>query len=64
MIRRLTLACLLCLGALAPSANAATIWTPIDSGQTGTITAIDYQSPDRFWYATANGRLPPVCSQR
>ena len=42
----------------APSAGAASIWTPIDSGQTtGAITAIEYQGPDRFWYATSNGKL-------
>ncbi|MDQ6776581.1 MAG: hypothetical protein M3071_10290 [Actinomycetota bacterium] len=39
------------------AAQAATIWTPINSGTTDTISAIVYQSPARFWYATTNGKL-------
>jgi hypothetical protein len=49
-----TAAVLLASGA---AAQAASIWFPIDSGTTDTISAIVYQSPTRFWYATTNGRL-------
>jgi hypothetical protein len=41
----------------AGAAHAASIWTPIDSGTTDTISAIVYQSPTRFWYATTNGKI-------
>ncbi|HEY1568612.1 MAG TPA: hypothetical protein VGF68_16410 [Solirubrobacteraceae bacterium] len=58
MIRRLTLLCALCaLLASAASAQAASIWTPISSGTSDTISAIVYQSPTRFWYATTNGHI-------
>jgi hypothetical protein len=46
----------LALGALAAPASAG-IWTPVDSGTTQNITAIDYQSDDRFWIATAGGQI-------
>jgi hypothetical protein len=39
------------------AAQAATIWTPINSGTTDTISSIVYQSPTRFWYATTNGKI-------
>ncbi|MGB9182759.1 MAG: hypothetical protein WCB67_01735 [Solirubrobacteraceae bacterium] len=39
------------------AAHAASIWTPINSGTTDTISAIVYQSPTRFWYATTNGKI-------
>ncbi len=58
MIRGFTLAgALVALLALATTAQAATIWTPIDSGTTSTITSIVYQSPTRFWYATSSGTI-------
>jgi hypothetical protein len=58
MIRRLTLVgALLALLAIASTAQAASIWTPLNSGTTSTITSIDYQSPTRFWYATSNGTI-------
>lgn len=58
MIRRLTLVgALFALLALTSTAQAASIWTPISSGTTGTITSIVYQSPTRFWYATSNGTI-------
>lgn len=58
MLRRFTLLCALCAPlAFAASARAATIWTPINSGTTGTISAIDYQSATRFWYATTGGQV-------
>ena len=41
----------------AAQAHASSIWTPLSSGTTDTISAIDYQSPTRLWYATTNGRL-------
>lgn len=56
--RRLSL--LLTLSALlvpAAAARAASIWTPVASGTTDTISAVVYQSPTRFWYATTNGRI-------
>ncbi len=58
MIRRLTLVvALFALLAFAATAQAATIWTPVNSGTTGTISAIVYQSPTRFWYATSGGTI-------
>jgi hypothetical protein len=39
------------------AAHAASIWTPINSGTTDTISSVVYQSPTRFWYATTNGKL-------
>ncbi|HWF35836.1 MAG TPA: hypothetical protein VG295_10685 [Solirubrobacteraceae bacterium] len=39
------------------AAQAATIWVPLSSGTTDTISAIVYQSPTRFWYATTNGKI-------
>jgi hypothetical protein len=41
----------------AGAARAASIWTPISSGTTDTISSIVYQSPTRFWYATTNGKI-------
>jgi hypothetical protein len=58
MFRRLTLTgALFALLALASTAQAATIWTPLNSGTTSTISSIVYQSPTRFWYATTNGTI-------
>src|ERR1700759_459935 len=58
MIRRLTLLGALCaLLSLASTAQAASIWTPVSSGTSSTITSIVYQSPTRFWYATSNGTI-------
>ncbi|HEX3979318.1 MAG TPA: hypothetical protein VHW96_23810 [Solirubrobacteraceae bacterium] len=60
MIRRLMPA-LIALALLIPAgaAEAATdsLWTPVNSGTTDTISAIVYQSPSRFWYATTNGHI-------
>jgi hypothetical protein len=56
--RRLTLVLtLLALLIPAGAAQAATIWTPINSNTTDTISSIVYQSPTRFWYATTNGKI-------
>jgi hypothetical protein len=41
----------------AAASHAASIWTPINSGTTDTISSIVYQSPTRFWYATTNGKI-------
>jgi hypothetical protein len=41
---------------LAQTASAG-IWTPIASGTSATIQAIDYQAADRFWFATSAGQL-------
>jgi hypothetical protein len=58
MTRRLTLlGALLALLAFSASAQAASIWTPVSSGTSDTISAIDYQSATRFWYATTNGKI-------
>ena len=56
--RRLVLVVVLglLLGPVA-SAHAASIWTPVDSGTTDTISAVVYQSPTRLWYATTNGKI-------
>jgi hypothetical protein len=47
------------VGALAtvPATASAGIWTPTASGTTENITAVDYQAPDRLWYATAAGKI-------
>src|SRR3954470_718037 len=37
-----------------PPAAHAGIWTKVDTPTTQTITAIDYQGGDRFWYTTSN----------
>jgi hypothetical protein len=47
----------LVLLASGSAAQAASIWTPINSGTTDTISSIVYQSPTRFWYATTNGKI-------
>jgi hypothetical protein len=46
-------------GALAaiPATASAGIWTPTASGTTEDIAAVDYQAPDRLWYATAAGKI-------
>ncbi len=40
-----------------PASAGATTWTQIPSGTTSTITAVEYQSPTRFWFTTANGEI-------
>ena len=45
------------LFATAAPAGAATIWTPVASGTTQDISAIDYQSDAAAWFATSNGQL-------
>lgn len=58
MRRRLTLLVMLfTLLGLASAAQAATIWTPVNSGTSSTISSIVYQSPTRFWYATSGGTI-------
>ena len=42
--------------ALAPAAQAAT-WSAIDSRTAEDITAIEYQGPARFWFATGAGHI-------
>ena len=44
-----------CLVAREP-AHAA-VWTPIQSGTTDDITAIEFQSPKRAWFTTATGAI-------
>ena len=56
--RRLTLTVtLFALLIPAGAARAASIWTPVNSGTTDTISSIVYQSPTRLWYATTNGKI-------
>jgi hypothetical protein len=44
--------------ALAVAAPAsAGIWTPISSGTTGTISAIDYRGAGQLWYTTTSGQI-------
>jgi hypothetical protein len=40
-----------------PASAGATTWTQIPSGASTAITAIEYQSPTRFWFTTANGEI-------
>ncbi len=56
-LRRVVGAAALAAAALAPTSAQAGIWTPIASGTTEQINAIDYQSPTRLWYATTNGTI-------
>ncbi len=56
-VRRLGLLLALALLVPAATAHAASIWTPVHSGTTDTISSIVYQSPTRFWYATTNGKI-------
>lgn len=42
--------------ACAPGAQAASIWTPVASGTTETITAVSYRA-DRTVFGTANGKI-------
>ena len=58
MFRRFTLlAAVSAMLALASSAQAASIWTPLSSGTSDTISSVVYQSPTRLWYATTNGHI-------
>ncbi len=54
--RRCVLIAVAAAAALAPGAQAAT-WSEIPSGTTEDITAIEYQGPDRFWFATGAGHV-------
>jgi hypothetical protein len=56
-VRRLSLVLALVALLVPAAAHAASIWTPINSGTTDTISSIVYQSPTRFWYATTNGKI-------
>jgi len=46
----------LALAALAAPASAG-IWTEIPSGTSSEITAIEYESDTRFWFATSSGEI-------
>ncbi len=57
---RFAVAAVLTLGlllALATSARAASIWTPLSTGTTEDISAIDYQSDAAFFFTTSNGGI-------
>jgi photosystem II stability/assembly factor-like uncharacterized protein len=51
------LAAVLLMLILAVPARAATIWTPVASGTTDEISAIEYQADDRFWFTTTAGKI-------
>lgn len=56
--RRLALAASAILALLVPAAPAAAgIWSPIASGTTADITAVDYVGPGSIVYGTAGGQL-------
>lgn len=56
--RLLALACSCALIPAAATENAAAgIWTEIPTGTAETITAIEYQSPTRFWFTTSSGAI-------
>lgn len=55
-IRGCLLVALMAAGACAPAAHAAT-WSEIASGSTEDITAVEYQGPTRFWFATGAGHV-------
>lgn len=57
-LRRLALAATAVLSLLVPAAPAAAgIWSPIASGTTADITAVDYVAPGAIVYGTAGGQL-------
>src|SRR5215216_4463117 len=60
-MRRLLLLSVLATLAVAPSASAG-IWTPVPTGTTQNISAVEYQATNRLWFTTETGgvfrRLP------
>ena len=42
---------------IAAAPASAGIWTPVSSGTTNTITAIDYQAPGALYYTTSGGQI-------
>ena len=54
--RRCVLAAIAVAGLVAPGAQAAT-WSEVASGTTEDITAVEYQSPSRLWFATGAGSI-------
>lgn len=54
---RFVVFCIVTVSTLVGAPTAYAIWAAQNSGTTDTISAIEYQSADRFWYATTNGRL-------
>lgn len=54
---RALVAAVACAPLLAAAPASATTWTEVPSGTTAEITAIDYQSDSRAWFATSDGRL-------
>ena len=49
-----TLAVLACAGT---AQAAAPTWNEVASGTADTISAIEYQADDRFWFTTSNGKI-------
>jgi hypothetical protein len=58
-MRLTVLASLMVSGALfaLPTGAGAVTWSPIASGTSSAITAIEYQGPSRFWFTTSNGEI-------
>lgn len=48
-------ACAATAAAAAPAGAAS--WTPVSSGTTNEIRAVEYQSPTRLWFATGAGEI-------
>jgi hypothetical protein len=59
MLRRaLTLICAAAAASAAlPASAPAATWTRVASSTLSDITAVDYQSPTRFWFATSAGEI-------
>lgn len=55
--RKLAAAGLAVVALSLPATADATTWTQTPSGTGSTITAVEYQSPSRFWFTTANGEI-------
>ena len=55
--RKLVVLIALVVSLVASAPASAGIWTPISSGTTNTITAVDYQGAGKLWYTTTNGEI-------
>jgi len=45
------------MAGVAAQPAAAGIWSPVSSGTTSEISAIEYQAADRFWFTTRTGEI-------
>src|SRR5690349_2520268 len=55
--RRLVVLVVLVASLVVTASASAGIWTPISSGTTGTISAIDYRGAGQLWYTTTSGQI-------